>query len=85
MTDNELHELVQKMQEIEEKRKQEKLEAQAEKNLKVRMLSRMDKSDIGKAFICYTSDCYDAVDVSSEVLAAFELICDILFLDKWWC
>lgn len=78
------------LREGEAQRLKEQLESQAERNLKIDMLERMDKSAIGEAFLYYTKtmkypDIDDLGITSDDVLEAYSLICRIIFLDMYYC
>lgn len=65
-----------------------RLEAQAERNLKIGMLEKMDNAAVGAAFIQYANSLKygeEAEGLQDEALDAYSLICDILHLEMWEC
>lgn len=88
MTDKELKEFEAWRKAEDEKRRAEQLEGVAERNLKIDMLSKMNKEAVGEAYIHYANQMKKSEEFEVEsdaVLEAYRLICDIEYLDMWVC
>ena len=88
MTEKELDAFMAYLKAENEKRRAEQLEAQAERNLKISMLVKMDCEVVGEAFIHYAKQMEKSEEFEAEsdaVLEAYLLICDIMHLDMWEC
>ena len=73
---------------ISEETKARRLEAQAERNLKISMLEKMDNAAVGAAFIQYANSLKygeEAEGLQDEAADAYSLIRDILHLEMWEC